>query len=111
MSTQARSDATAGDGRSRSGLVTAWRRAQRGWPASSPIVQFPNAPVLVAGGGLLVAALTDGPAHDLAHATFYAGLSAWAWLELTAGESRARRVLGAAGLVYVVLEVGEALGA
>ena len=88
-----------------------WRRGKRGWPASFPILQFPNAPLLVALGGWVVAALTDGSLHAYARATFYAGLAAWAWLELADGASGVRRALGAGGLVYVVVKVGAALGA
>ena len=88
-----------------------WSRGQRGWPESFPIAQFPNAPLLVALGGWLVAALTDGSAHAYARAAFYAGLAAWAWEELAGGVNWVRRALGAGGLVYVVVKVGEALGA
>jgi hypothetical protein len=88
-----------------------WRRGQRGWPASFPILQFPNAPLLVALAALVVAALTDGSVHAYARAAFYTALAAWAWEELAGGVSWARRVLGAAGLVFVVLRVGAALGA
>ena len=88
-----------------------WRRGQHGWPAGYPVVQLPNAPLLVALGGWLVALLTDGPAHAYARATFYTGLAAWAWIELTDGTNRFRRALGAGGLVYVVIKVGVALGA
>lgn len=88
---------------------TLWRRGQHGWPARYPLVQFPNAPLIVALAGLGVAALTDDPVHGYAHATFYTGLAAWAWLELTGGTNASRRVLGAAGLVYVVARVGKAL--
>lgn len=88
-----------------------WRRAQRGWPASFPLVQFPNAPLLVALGGWLVAGLTDGSVHAYARATFYTGLAAWAWEELAGGANWVRRALGAGGLVYVVVKVGAALGA
>ena len=88
-----------------------WRRGQRGWPESFPLAQFPNAPLLAALGGWLVAALTDGPAHAYARAAFYAGLAAWAWEELAGGVNWVRRALGAGGLVYVVVKVGEALGA
>src|SRR3954447_6128579 len=88
-----------------------WRRAQHGWPAGFPVVQFPNAPLLVALGGWLVAALTDGSAHAYARATFYGGLAAWAWIELDDGTNWFRRALGAGGLVYVVMKVGVALGA
>jgi hypothetical protein len=87
-----------------------WRRGQRGWPASFPVLQFPNPPLLVAFAGLLVAAVTDGSAHAYARAVFYAALAAWAWEELAGGVSWARRVIGAAGLVFVVLRIGAALG-
>jgi hypothetical protein len=87
-----------------------WRRGQRGWPASFPLLQFPNAPLLVALGGWLIAALTQGSVHDYARATFYTGLAAWAWEEMTAGVNWWRRALGVAGLVYVVVKVGVALG-
>ena len=88
-----------------------WRRGQHGWPAGFPVVQFPNAPLLVAAGGWLAAAVTDGSAHAYARATFYVGLAAWAWVELTDGTNWFRRALGAGGLVYVVIKVGDALGA
>jgi hypothetical protein len=97
--------------RAGSTLTNRWRRGQHGWPESFPLVQFPNAPLLVALGALLVAALTDGSVHSYARAAFYAGLSAWASGELADGVNWARRVLGAAGLVYVVVKVGAALGA
>jgi hypothetical protein len=86
-----------------------WQAAQRGWPADYPLVQFPNPPLLIAFAGLLVAALADGKMSDYGHATFYAGLSAWGWLEVVDGANPPRRILGAAGLVYVVAKVGQAL--
>lgn len=49
--------------------------------------------------------------HAYARAAFYAGLAAWAWGEMTSGVNWARRALGAAGLVLVVIRVGAALGA
>src|SRR2546428_5632104 len=88
-----------------------WRRGQRGWPASFPLAQLPNAPLLVALGGWVVAALTHGSVHSYARAAFYAGLAAWAWGELAGGANWVRRALGAGGLVYVVIKVGAALGA
>jgi hypothetical protein len=92
-------------------LMDRWRRGQRGWPASFPLAQFPNAPLLLALGGWVVATLTDGSLHFYARAVFYAGLAAWAWLELADGANWVRRALGAGGLVYVVVKVGAALGA
>jgi hypothetical protein len=97
--------------RTRSSPSDLWRRGQHGWPARYPVAQFPNAPLLVAFGGWLVAALTDGSAHAYARATVYAGLAAWAWEELADGANLLRRALGAAGLGYVILKVGHALGA
>jgi hypothetical protein len=88
-----------------------WRRGQRGWPAGFPVVQAPNAPLLVALGGLVVAAATHGSAHAYARSVFYVGLAAWAWEELSAGANWFRRALGAAGLLYVVARLGAALGA
>jgi hypothetical protein len=95
----------------RPALRDRWRRGQRGWPAKRPFVQLPNAPLIVALGGLLVAALTDGSVHAYARAAFYAGLAAWAWDELSGGVNRVRRALGAAGLIYVVVKVAAAFGA
>jgi hypothetical protein len=77
----------------------------KGWPTRFPLVQVPNAPLLVAIAGWLVGALTDGSVHDYARATFYVGLSAWAWLELAEGVNWARRALGAGALVYVVVKL------
>ena len=87
-----------------------WRRGQQGWPASFPVAQFPNAPLLLALGGAAVAAATDDSVHAYARATFYAGLTAWAWEELADGANWFRRALGVGGLVYVVVKVGQALG-
>jgi hypothetical protein len=50
-----------------------WRRGKRGWPGSFPVAQLPNAPLLVALGGWLVAAATHGSIHAYARSLFYAG--------------------------------------
>lgn len=85
------------------------QRRAPGWPREFPLVQPPNAPLLVAFAAWLLAALTDGDVHGYARAAFYAALASWAWLELTDGTNWFRRALGAAGLVYVVVRAGEAL--
>jgi hypothetical protein len=87
------------------------RRARHGWPAGYPVAQLPNAPLLVALAGWIVASLTGGSAHGYARGVFYAGLAAWAWGELASGVNLVRRTIGAVGLVYVVVRVGQALGA
>ena len=38
-------------------------------------------------------------------------LAAWAWEELTDGTNGLRRAFGAAGFGYVIVKVGQALGA
>ena len=88
-----------------------WRRAQRGYPESFPLVQAPNPPLWVALGGWLVSVLTEDSVHAYAQATMYAGLAAWAWEELSDGVNWFRRVLGLGGLVLVVIRVGKAFGA
>lgn len=86
--------------------LTTWQRVQRGWPASFPLVQFPNPPLLAAFAAWIVAALTTDAVHDYARAAFYVGLAAWAWLELAEGSNWVRRVFGAGGLIYVVAQIG-----
>jgi hypothetical protein len=92
-------------------LSDRWRRGQRGWPESFPIAQLPNAPLLTAFAAWLVAAATDGSVPYYARAAFFTALAAWAWGEMAAGANWVRRALGVAGLVYVVIKVGLALGA
>ena len=86
-----------------------WKRGQHGWPVGFPLLQLPNPPLLAALAGWLVAALTDGVVHDYARATFYTGLAAWAWQEAEDGVNWARRAVGVAGLVFVVVKIAEAL--
>jgi hypothetical protein len=95
----------------RSPLRDLWRGGQRGWPASFPLAQFPNGPLLAALGAWVLATLSDGSLHHYARAAFYAALAAWSWDELARGANWVRRALGVAGLVYVVVKVGAALGA
>jgi hypothetical protein len=92
-------------------LKKIWRRGQHGWPASYPVMQLPNAPLLVALAGWLAAALTGGLVHHCARATFYTGLAAWAWQEIDDGTNWARRAIGAAGFVFVIAKITEALRA
>ena len=88
----------------------AWlARAQKGWPASFPIVQFPNAPLAVALAASLAGRFADGRVQDYATATFHIALAIWAYLELTDGTNWVRRLAGAAGLAYVLVSLASAL--
>jgi len=71
------------------------------------VAQFPNLPLGTALAGLALSwILSSGStAHAVARAVFYVGLGVWAWLELTDGVNGFRRVLGAAGLAWVVISL------
>ena len=86
-----------------------WRRGQHGWPARYPLVQLPNLPLLAALAGWLVAALTDGPVHDYARATSTPVSPHGHGRRLEDGDNLARRVIGAAGIVYVIVKIAEAI--
>jgi hypothetical protein len=88
-----------------------WHRGQRGWPAAYPVAQLPNAPLLLALGGLIVGGGGGGWGVGAARGVFHAALAAWAWSEITEGVNGFRRVLGVAGFVYVVVRVAELVGA
>jgi hypothetical protein len=71
------------------------------------VAQFPNVPL----GAALVALVASwilssgSTAHAFARAVFYVGLGVWAWLELSDGVNGFRRVLGAAGLAWVLVSL------
>jgi len=90
-----------------SALSEGWRRGQHGWPERFPVVQLPNAPLIVALAGWLVDKVSGGTPY--ARGVFLAGLAAWAWEELTDGVNWLRRTVGAAGLAYAVVSIGSAL--
>jgi hypothetical protein len=91
--------------------VTAlWNAGQRGFPPQYPLVQFPNAPLLIALAASLVGMFVHGTAHDYAQGVTLAGLAAWAWEELAGGVNLFRRVLGLAGFVYVAIRIADAFG-
>ena len=66
---------------------------------------------MIALGAMVVATLTTGSLHYYARAAFYAALAAWSWEELARGTNWVRRAFGVAGLAYVIVKVGAALGA
>ena len=76
------------------------------------VAQFPNAPLLVALAAALASLLLDDgtTAADVARSVFYVALTVWAYEEAANGVNRFRRVLGIAGLVFVVVRVAEGFG-
>jgi hypothetical protein len=86
-------------------VLDLWRRGQHGWPARYPLVQFPNAPLLVALAGSVAGRALHGGAHDAARVVFYTGLTAWAGLELAQGVNGVRRLVGAGVLAYLTVRL------
>ena len=64
------------------------RLTQLSFPKSYPIVQFPNAPLILAFVSGLLAQHSHGHEHDYAQAVSYLALAIWAYLELFHGCQR-----------------------
>ena len=93
-------------------LVQGYRRLRGlSWPKGYPIAQFPNPPLLIGLLALLLRYLTSGALADALAAIAYVFIGVWAYLELTAGVNLFRRVLGLAGLIYIVVVIAQRFGA
>jgi hypothetical protein len=86
--------------------LTRWK-----WPSGFAIVQFPNAPLVVALLASLAGHLTHGRGHRLALSVFYVALGVWAYEEARHGENWFRRVLGLGFSIYVIVSLARALHA
>jgi hypothetical protein len=80
-----------------------------GWPRSFPLVQFPNAPLIVAFIAGEVAAMAHGAVHADAAAVSYLALALWAYEELTDGVNWFRHLLGLAYLISTLTHLAAAL--
>lgn len=81
-------------------LATGVRRvACFAWPREFPIVQFPNAPLVMAFASGQVATVLHGAGHTGATAVSYAAMLIWAYEELVDGVDWFRHLLG---FVYVI---------
>jgi hypothetical protein len=74
--------------------------------------QFPNPPLWVAFGALLVTLLSDraSTVNDVARAVFYLALGIWAYEEAASGVNGFRKALGALTLALIVVAVARAVG-
>src|SRR5204862_138105 len=82
------------------GLWHAFKRlTQLGWPRNFPIVQVPNAPLIIAFLAGLVAQHGHGTIHPYASATSYLAMTIWAYEELVHGVNWFRHLLG---LGYII---------
>jgi len=89
-------------------LEALWRKGQHGWPAGYPIIQLPNAPLLVAQAATVGARVSDGRVRDAARAVSAVSLAVWAWQEVEQGPNLVRRGIGAAALAALVARLAGA---
>lgn len=91
-----------GDGEPAKQTPGLWQRGQHGWPASYPIVMFPNVPLLAALLAYACSTLASGEVSNVLTAISRVALAVWAYLELTDGGNAVRRILGLGFLAYVI---------
>jgi hypothetical protein len=92
---------------------TGWRAFRRltqlSFPRSYPIIQFPNAPLILAFVSGLVAQHSRGLEHADAQAVSYLSMAVWAYLELFQGVNAFRRLLGLTYTISTAVHLAGAL--
>jgi hypothetical protein len=86
------------------------RLTQLGWPRAFPIVQFPNAPLIVAFLAGATAARTHDPGHAYLAAISFLAFGIWAYEELVHGVNWFRHLLGLGYAISTVVHLALALG-
>ena len=90
-----------------------WARFKRltelSWPRRFPIVQFPNAPLIVAFLAGQAAGLAHGAGHADAAAVSYLAMAIWAYEELAHGVNWFRHLLGFAYVISTAVHLALAL--
>jgi hypothetical protein len=82
-----------------------------GFPRRFPLVQFPNAPLIV---GLLAGAVAtrlSGGGHAYLQSVSYVAITIWAYEELVHGVNWFRRLLGVAYVIILIVRIAHALQA
>jgi hypothetical protein len=85
------------------------RLTQLGWPRNFPIVQFPNAPLIIAFLAGEAAKHTHGSIHADASAISYLAMTIWAYEELVHGVNWFRHLLGLTYVISTALHLALAL--
>jgi hypothetical protein len=86
------------------GFIEGYKRLRAlSWPRQYPIAQFPNPPLIIALVAFALRWITPESWTNALSAIGYVFLGVWAYLELTEGVNAFRRVLGAAGLAYIIV--------
>jgi hypothetical protein len=81
-----------------------------GWPRDFPIVQFPNAPLIIAFLAGAAAARTHGSGHAYLAAISFLAFGIWAYEELLHGVNWFRHLLGLGFVVATAVHLALALG-
>jgi hypothetical protein len=85
------------------------RLTQLGWPRSFPLVQFPNAPLIIAFLAGLAAARIHGSGHFYLASLSYLAMAIWAYEELLHGVNWFRHLLGLAYAISTLVHLALAL--
>lgn len=85
------------------------RLTQLGWPRSFPIVQFPNAPLIIAFLAGTAAAHTHHRAHAYLAAISFLTFGIWAYEEFAHGVNWFRHLLGLGYAISTVVHLALAL--
>jgi len=85
------------------------RLTQIGFPRRFVIVQFPNAPLIVAFVAGEIGKHAHGSSHAYASSVSYLALAIWAYLELVEGVNWFRRLLGLTYLISTTVHLALAL--
>jgi hypothetical protein len=85
------------------------RLTQLSWPRRYPLIQFPNAPLIVAFLSGQAASRITGQSHSYFQAISYLAMAVWAYLELTQGVNRFRNLLGLGYLISTAVHLALAL--
>jgi hypothetical protein len=86
------------------------RLTQLGWPRDFPIVQFPNAPLIIAFLAGAAAARIHDPGHAYLAAISLLAMGVWAYEELLRGVNWFRHLLGLGYAISTVVHLALLLG-
>jgi hypothetical protein len=87
------------------------RLTQIGLPRRFPIVQFPNAPLILAFLAGELGSHIHGASRSYATAAAYLAMTVWAYEELARGVNWFRRLLGLAYMIILIVRVAHGLQA
>jgi hypothetical protein len=95
----------------RAGWAQFKRLTQIGLPRRFPIVQFPNAPLILAFLAGVLGSQMHGATRSYATAAAYLAMTVWAYEEAARGVNWFRRLLGLAYMIIMVVRVAHGLQA